>query len=198
MEQLNCSKPELETVLIQSVLCSKKVQLAASVKTELMKEAFHNMHVKFIPDPHSIKIAHFLMKDLIIIQGSIDGDLILNNHHHSKITLLFQDEIACDGVCPGDVLKHTHPILKGVIPPQTVTSLQQNYCTVILKVILTAQVTVIREKLGTISVNILDDINEDRCTTPIPMDATIYCNKENHTPNNDCSSEFQTKKEIDQ
>lgn len=173
MKQQDCSKPEVETILLQSVLCSKKVRLVASAKSELFEKLHKDTDIRFQPDPHHIKISSFLMKDFVILQGSIEGNLIVDNVHHTRITLLFQEEIVCEGACPGDVLKHTPPVIEGVIPPQTVGGLREGSCTIIFKVIVSTQITVIREKLGEITVNVIGDINDDRCKSSSPSDAVV-------------------------
>ncbi len=166
-----CSKPELETILIQSVICSKEIRLVASAKTNLVHN--HDMNIRFVPDQHNIKITGYLLKDFIVLQGSVQGDIIINHECYTRVTLLFQEEIVCEGVCPGDVLSHTEPILEGVIPPQCIMGDGGQKNTIIFKVILSTQVTVVREKIGKISINIIGDVNEDRCRVSNQMDAVV-------------------------
>lgn len=150
-----------ETVLIQSVICSKKVKLIAFAKTKIKK--IKSMDIQFIPDLSSIQITTTLLKGLIVIQGFVKGSVIVDGRFVKKITLSFQEEVICEGACPGDELKHTKPILEGILPAIVIPNEDHDGHFVQFKVIFSIQVTVIREKIGTISVTIIGDLNEDRC-----------------------------------
>ncbi|APH04280.1 hypothetical protein [Bacillus weihaiensis] len=165
-----------EAVLIQSVLCSKKSILKAHSKTILKNKKCHS--VQFIPDNSSITIKGTLIKDLVVLQGSILGSLIVNGKHQKNITLFFQEEVTCEGACPGDSLKLTDPFVEAIIPPQVVSDGYHDV--VVLKVILVVQTTVIREKIGKINVTILGDVNENRCKTPPTTPSVIHCHTNDH------------------
>lgn len=186
MEKQNEACLKNETVLIQSIICSKKVKLIAFAKTKLKK--INSMDIQFIPDPSSIQITTTLLKGLIVIQGFVKGSVIVDGRFVKKITLSFQEEVICEGACPGDELKHTKPILEGILPPQVIPNEDHDGHFVQFKVIFSIQITVIREKIGTISVTIIGDVNEDRCkhqtsTTaviPFEMEKAIQDEKESH------------------
>jgi hypothetical protein len=176
MEIKNDSCLTNEAVLIQSVICTKKVKLIAFAKTKIKK--IHSRDIQFIPDLSSIQINTTLLRDLIVIQGFVKGSVIIDGRCVKKITLSFQEEVPCEGACPGDVLKHTNPILEGVLPPQVIPNDDCEGNSIIFKVIFSIQVTVIREKLGKISVTIIGDINENRCKQQAPPTAVIPCEME--------------------
>ncbi|MFD2114196.1 hypothetical protein ACFSTH_14850 [Paenibacillus yanchengensis] len=164
-----------EAVLVQSVLCSKKVNLIAFEHKSLHK--IKKEIIQFIPDLTSIKLNTTLLKDMIIVQGFIVGNIIIDERVVIKTTLSFQEEVICEGVCPGDVVKHTTPVLVGVLPAQVIPG-DSTFDDVVFKVVLSTQVTVIREKLGTISVNLMGDINEHRCETPTNTGLVVFENTE--------------------
>jgi hypothetical protein len=165
-----------EAVLIQSVICSKKIRLIAHTSTNLPK--IKNKHIQFVPDLLSVQINGTLLKDLIVIQGFIKGSVVIDGKCVKKITLLFQEEVVCEGVCPGDILKQTNPILEGVVPPQIIIHEGQHDGIVVFKVILSIQATVVREKIATISVTIIGDVNENRCQPPFNPTSVITCEVE--------------------
>ncbi|MCM3735300.1 hypothetical protein M3215_05580 [Bacillus cytotoxicus] len=162
-----------EAVLIQSVVCSKKIRLIAHSNACVRR--IKNKNIQFVPDLMSIKLTGTLLKDLIVIQGSIKGSIVIDGKCLQKITLLFQDETVCEDVCPGDILKHTDPILEGVLPPQVILEEEHHDNCVVFKVILSIQATVVREKLATISVSIIGDINENRCQPQFTPTSIITC-----------------------
>ncbi|MGE7636061.1 hypothetical protein ACQKMZ_28595 [Bacillus paramycoides] len=165
-----------EVVLIQSVVCSKKIRLIAHTNVHVNK--IKDKNIQLIPDPLSVKIDGTLLTDLIVIQGFIKGRVIIDGKCIEKITLQFQEEVICEGVCSGDKLKHTNPILEGILPPQIIPQEEyQNDC-IVFKVILSIQATVIREKLGTIAVSIIGDINENRCQPQFNPTSVITCEVE--------------------
>ncbi|WP_227938076.1 hypothetical protein [Alkalihalobacillus deserti] len=180
-----------EAVLIQSVICSKKVKLIAHTKTTLKRIKSGNS--QFIPEVSSIQINATLLKDLIVIQGFIKGSIIVDGKLVKNTTLPFQEEIFCDGICPGDVLKHTSPSLEGVLPPQFIPHEGHEGCNIVFKVILSIQATVVREKLGTINVTIIGDINENRCKSPFNPSLIVSCDGEKET----CEDDFYSEQEID-
>lgn len=162
-----------EPVLIQSVICAKEVKLVAHTKTDLKVD--NCSQIQFVPDLITTEIQGTLLHDLIILQGFIKGSIIVNNQCIKKITLPFQEEIKCDGVCPGDTLKQTTPTLKGVVPPQIIPCEEDSYSYVVFKVILGLQITVIREKIGTVAVTIIGDVDENRCNlTSTPPQIICY------------------------
>lgn len=194
-EEIQCVKPGIEPVLIQSVICSKKVRVVSASKTEIKKSPYEDVHVRFSPDAHSIKVEGILMKDFIILQGSITGSLFINECFTERITLLFQEELFCEGVCPGDVLKITKPILEGSIPPQEIKSFEKDSCTFIFKIILSMQVTAIREKIGDVAVTIYDDVNEDRCISQTHNEAVVTCKADQHHHSKPQHSNYPSQKQ---
>nr|WP_263327324.1 hypothetical protein [Neobacillus sp. Marseille-Q6967] len=168
-----------EAILIQSVICSKKVKLIAQANTCLKK--LKNKNVQFIPELSSVQITGTLLKDLVVIQGFIKGVVIVDGKCVKKITLSFQEEVICEGACPGDTLKLTTPILEGTLPPQVIPNHGHEGSTVVVKVILSVQATVVREKIGTVSVTIIGDINEDCCKQPPCSPTVIFCEVEKET-----------------
>jgi hypothetical protein len=172
-DETNCLKQE--TILIQSIICTKKIKLFAHTDAKIKKEK--NTNIQFVPDLSNIRITGTLLKDLIVIQGTIKGNIISGERCIKKITLSFQEEIICEGICPGDHLKNTQPILEGVLPPQVITH-GKHEAIVRFKVVLSTQVTVIREKIGTISVAILGDINEDNCKQPMHPPTIVFCEED--------------------
>lgn len=167
-----CTKPDLETVLVQSVICSKMLRLAGTAKTDISNKFMHMMDIRFVPDTHSIELTAHLLQDLIVVQGQMRGDLVINHECFTKVNLMFQEEIVCEGVCPGDVVKMTNPILVGVIPPQKLSNDNES-CVLFFKAIIRTQVTVIREKLGTVAIQIIGDVNDDRCYSPVRFDTVV-------------------------
>jgi|GEM_PF-6433010 len=162
-----------EAVLVQSVVCTKKVKLIAYVNTS--QKGMHSSNIQFIPDLTTTEIKGTLLKDLMVIQGHVVGNVVADGKCLRKLTLTFQEEIMCENVCPGDTLKHTNPILEGVLPPQIIPGVGHEPGRIVFKVILSIQATVIREKLGTISVQIIGDINERRCDTAQHQTVIIPC-----------------------
>ncbi|UOE57353.1 hypothetical protein LIT38_10360 [Bacillus sp. CMF12] len=183
-----------EAVLIQSVICSKKVKLIAYVNTSLRKTECTN--IQFIPDLTTIQINGTLMKDLIIIQGFIKGSVIVDGKCVKKTTLSFQEEVMCENICPGDTLKHTTPVLEGVLPPQVIPHEGHEGGRIVFKAIFSIQATVIREKLGTISVSIIGDINENRCK-PAPQPTLIVsCEEDKKTCGNHHRNDYESEEDF--
>ncbi|MBT2740983.1 hypothetical protein [Bacillus sp. ISL-77] len=172
-----------EAILIQSVICSNKVKLIAHVNTSIKKVKGKN--IQFVPDLSSIKITGTLLKDLIVIQGFIKGMVIVDGKCVKKITLSFQEEVICEGACPGDTLKLTTPFLEGILPPQVIPQETHGVSGVVFKVILKVQATVVRDKIGMVSINIIGDINEDRCQPPAHPTSVIFCEREKHPHEDD-------------
>lgn len=183
-----------EAVLIQSVVCSKKVKLIAHVNT--CQERAHYSNIQFVPDLSTTHINGTLLKDLMVIQGHIKGNVIADGKCLKKANLIFQEEVMCKNICPGDTLKHTKPVLEGVLPPQIIPAVGHEPGRIVFKVILSIQATVIREKIGTINVQIIGDVNENRCDTPQHPAVIIPC--ENHIENckdhvGDCKDHIEDK-----
>src|SRR5699024_10779618 len=153
-----------------------KVRLIGMAKTDLANKYVQTMDIRFVPDAHSMKVSTHVLKDLIVIQGSMQGNIIINHECFTNVTLMFQEEMVCEGVCPGDVVKMTPTILERIIPPQKVSNMTTESCLLIFKVIVSTQITVIREKLGTVAVQIIGDINEDRCRLPTQLEAVVSNN----------------------
>jgi hypothetical protein len=150
-----------EMVLIQSIILSKKLTISAYTKKDI--EIHPKIKkCKFVPDLNSMNLQVSLLKGLVILQGFIKGKLICDGSIIDTITLPFQHELICEEVCPGDEYKTTPPILEGVLEPQCIYE-ERGCGIIILKAIFSLQLTVIREKIGKVSVTILGDINEDRC-----------------------------------
>ncbi|WP_368504231.1 hypothetical protein AB3N04_19600 [Alkalihalophilus sp. As8PL] len=168
-----------EPVLIQSVICSKEVKLIAYTKTNL-KVKDHDQ-IQFVPDLKTTEITGTLLHDLIILQGFIKGSILVNNRCIKQITLAFQEEICCEDVCPGDTLKKTSPLLKGIVPPQIIPCEEAGYSQVIFKVILGIQITVIREKIGKVAVTIIGDVDKNGCKTSTTP-PQIICYQEAEKP----------------
>ncbi|WP_227938071.1 hypothetical protein [Alkalihalobacillus deserti] len=165
-----------EAVLIQSVICSKKVKLIAHANTSLKR--IKSANIQFVPELSSIQINGTLLKELIVIQGFIKGSIIVDGKRVKNTTLSFQEEVFCEGICPGDILKHTNPFLEGVLPPQVLPNEGHEGSNIVFKVILSIQATVIREKLGTISVTIMGDVNENRCKSSLNQTLVVSCDEE--------------------
>jgi hypothetical protein len=199
MEKKNEACLKNETVLIQSIICSKKVKLIAFAKTKLKK--ISSRDIQFIPDPSSIQITTTLLKDLIVIQGFVKGSVIVDGRFVKKVTLSFQEEVICEGACPGDELKHTKPILEGILPPQVIPNEDHDGHFVLFKAIFSIQVTVVREKIGTICVTIIGDINEERCKHQTPATAVIPFEMEkaikDESESHDCHCHYHDCDEAD-
>jgi len=183
-----------EAVLIQSVVCSKKVKLIAFATT--CEERKHHANLQFVPDLSTTRITGTLLKDLIVIQGHIKGSVIADGRCLKKVNLTFQEEIMCKNICPGDTLKHTEPVLEGVLPPQVIPGVGHEPGKIVFKIILSIQATVIREKLGTISVQIIGDINENRCNTAQNPAVIIPCEEHVEDCNDHHYIHYETEEEL--
>lgn len=157
-----------EHVLINSVICSKKVLLVAKKKVELkvLKEVIgYKLHedISFSPNPSTISLKFFLFKDVVVIMGFIKGTLIIDGICVKKIVLPFQVEVKCEGICPRDKFTFTPPLIEGIIPPQVFPGDDLGEISIIIKVLLETQITVSKEKIVKSLVEVIGDIDEKRC-----------------------------------
>jgi hypothetical protein len=106
----------------------------------------------------------------ISILGIIDVPIPVN------LNLPFQAETEFPGACPGDDLQETVPVIEAVLTPVVTPAVSiagvLALGLITFKVIIRTQITVSRERLVQAGVNVIGDINQDRCTTLQPTTPT--------------------------
>lgn len=172
-------KPEVECLKVNSVICSKTVQKVAEITLPTLDVG--------IPADTDLALVDFNVVPIpsrIVMRGTlVNGKVINSGYVPVAVTIIiagvslpsftlnlpFQEETDCPGACPGDDLQETQPVIEAVLTPvftpQVTVAGVTLAGTVTFKVIIRTQITVSREKLVYSSVNVIGDINEDRCET---------------------------------
>jgi hypothetical protein len=184
--------PSVECLKVLSVICTKSVQKVAELavptavlfpglaltEEQLALITFTNVTA----DPNGIVMRGTLIEGKVINSGfvpvtatiSILG--VLATPITVTLNLPFQEETECPGACPGDDLQETVPVIEAVLTPVITPAVSIGGLLALglitFKVIIRTQITVSREKLVQAGVNVIGDINPDRCTTLQPTSPT--------------------------
>lgn len=176
-------KPSIECLKVLSVVCSKSVQKVAELTlptTELTIPKCTNLALitftNVVADPNGIVMRGTLIEDKVVNSGYVPVTATINISGKPlvkvSLALPFQAETECPGACLGDDLQETVPVIEAVLDPVITPSLTiggvLKLAIVTFKVIIRTQITVSREKLVQSGVNVIGDINPDRCTTVQP------------------------------
>ncbi|BCJ88030.1 hypothetical protein [Effusibacillus dendaii] len=169
-----CSGSYNECILVQSVICSRAVFLTAEAKIpachlqlKLDPSGEIKQAIRLIAGESSdISINLSLVKDIAVVSGFIRGIVVINNRISCPVVLPFQTEFECKGICPEDNIRNTIPVVQGILPPLGIPHGDDQQDAIVFKVILKTQVTVTRERIAKANLEILGDVNEDRCKQP--------------------------------
>jgi hypothetical protein len=177
--------PSIECLKVLSVICTKSVQKVAEltvptvelgipVGTAIDLITFSNV----VANPNGIVMRGTLIEGKVVNSGFVPVTATINIAGVAlpipvSLNLPFQAETECPGACPGDDLQETVPVIEAVLEPVITPIIQPlgtilAVATITFKVIIRTQITVSREKLVQANVNVLGDINPDRCTTVQP------------------------------
>lgn len=176
-KQKEVCRPDIECLKVNSVICSKTVQKVAELTLPTLDVG--------IPDDTDLSLVDFVVTpnpSRMVMRGTlVNGKVINSGYVPVSITITiagialpaftlnlpFQEETDCPGACHGDDLQETQPIVEAVLnpvfTPQVSVAGVSLAGTVTFKVIIRTQITVSREKLVFSSVNVIGDVNEDRC-----------------------------------
>ncbi len=170
-------KPEVDCLKVNSVICSKTVQKVAELTlpaVDIGIGADNDLGLvdfNIVPNPAGIVMRGTLVEGKVIISGyvPVSVTVILAGVALPSFTLNlpFQAETDCPGACPGDDLQETQPVIEAVLEPVFTPQVSVGEInlvgTVTFKVIIRTHITVSREKLVYSTVNVIGNINEDRC-----------------------------------
>lgn len=174
-------KPSVECLKVNSVICSKTVSKVAELTVPAVDIGIPAdtdlalVDFTVVPNPSRIVMRGTLVNGVVINSGYVPVavSIVVAGVELPSITinLPFQEETNCPGACAGDDLQETQPVIEAVLNPVFTPQLSVGGInlagTVTFKVILRTTITVSREKLVYSAVNVIYDINEDRCGTNV-------------------------------
>jgi|SRR5690625_820283 len=178
-----CScKPQYhdEGALVEKVICSKDVQKTAefllpatlgplTLPANIIALLGGLVNVRVTPDLNNIQSEVTVIKDQVInlgyIPATLDIDLGAPTLTRIPIQIFFQEHTDCPGVCPGDQVIETPPVVDAILnEPLLSTSNDQTVINLLLfKAVIRTHITVIRQ--GIQRNGKICDLDSRRCDT---------------------------------
>jgi hypothetical protein len=163
--------------IIDSVICSKKVQKIAESRTGFTVGFSGSTDVNIDVTVHEDRIDQniVVIKDKIVNIGVVPVTIIVRPTSGPGSIILedilrFQEETECPGVCPEDTVTET-PLQVEAVIAQAIQTGSFNGGTpafaIVVKVILRTRITATRQVVKSKD-GCLIDVNENRCEAPIP------------------------------
>lgn len=171
----NKKRPQLasDCIIVESLICSQKVsvvsELAVPIPTlgdiiSIGPGGVIDPPLSLTPDISHITSQTTVLKDMVVITGYLPANVtILGIETPLQISIPFQKEIDCPGVCPEDRIAQTPLKIESKIT-QGIEALGVSVANVLFKVILSTTVTATRPVIvKEPSLNLVGDVNVDRC-----------------------------------
>lgn len=168
-------KPQLvsDCIVVDSLICSQQVSVVAELSIPITTlgdiitigpGGVIDPPITLIPDISNIVSQTTVLKNMIVITGYLPASVtILGIETPLQISIPFQAEVNCPGVCPGDRIIQAPFKIESTIT-QGIEALGISVANVLFKVLLSTTVTATRPVIVKDSdLNLVGDINEDRC-----------------------------------
>jgi len=173
--QVQRRRPQLasDCIVVESLVCSQRVSVVAELAIPIptLGDIISIGPGGVIDPPLSLRpdISHIVsqttvLKDMIVITGFLPANVtILGIETPLQISIPFQTEIDCPGVCPEDRIFQT-PLKIETKITQGIEAVGISIANVLFKVLLSTNVTATRPVIvKEPNLNIVGDVNENRC-----------------------------------
>lgn len=168
-------KPQLvsDCIVVDSLVCSHKVSVVAELSIPLPTlgdiisigpGGVIDPPLTLTPDISNIVSQTTVLKDMVVITGYLPATVsILGIETPLQISIPFQKEIDCPGVCPEDRIIQVPFKIESTIT-QGIEAIGISVANVLFKVLLSTNVTATRPVIvKEPELNLVGDVNEDRC-----------------------------------
>lgn len=169
--------PELisDCIVVDSLLCSQKANIVAELSVpiptlgdiiDIGPGGVISPLITLTPDINHIVSQTTVVKDMVVITGYLPANItILGIETPLQISIPFQEEINCPGLCPDDRVMITPFKIESVIT-QGIEAIGVSVANILFKVLLSTTVTATRPVIVKNSrMKVVSDLNEDRCET---------------------------------
>lgn len=169
--------PRLNTdcIVVESLLCSQRANIIAEINIPVLTlggivdvgpGGVITPPITLTPDISNIVYQFSVLKNMVVITGYLPANVtVLGIELPIQITIPFQEEIHCPGLCPQDNIQHTPFKIEATIT-QGLEALGVVAASILFKVILSTNVTATRPVIvKEPNLKLVADVNEDRCET---------------------------------
>lgn len=162
-----------DCIVVDSLLCSSNASIIAEINIPALTiggiitvgpGGVISPPITLTPDISNIVYNTTVTKNLVVITGYLPANVtVLGIELPIQITIPFQHELHCPGVCPEDAVTVSPPRIESTVI-QGFEALGVSVASILFKVILSSTITATRQVIVKADdLRVVADVNENRC-----------------------------------